>query len=253
MPLEYPDVREALQRELSVTMYMHSRTLTTLRATKRYFDIITPILEKNGIPLDFIYLAAAESGLNPEAISSAKAGGLWQFMKGTAHGYGVETGDNVDLRFNVEVATEAAVKYLKEAYEIYGNWTMVAASYNLGKAGVSRRSSIQMVDSYYDLFLPEETARYVYRILALKLVIENPSAYGFKLKDSDYQKPFENYTLEEYTGKDIKWSEFAKERGTTYKVLRMLNPWIRSYEYANKPGVTYTVKVPNSNFRIKGY
>ncbi len=253
VPLEFPDVREALQREISVTMFMHSRSLLTLRAMERYFAIIEPILEKNGIPSDFKYLAMAESGLNPEAVSPAGAGGLWQFMKSAAKDYGVETGDNVDLRFNVEIETLAATKYLKDSYARFKNWTLVAASYNIGKAGISRRMNTQMVDNYYDLFLPEETARYVYRILAMKIVSENPALYGFKLKESDYQKPFKNYTIEKINSKDIKWSEFAKERGVNYKLLRALNPWIRSYEYANKPGITYTVKVPNEDFRIKGF
>lgn len=253
VPLNYPDVREALQREISVTMYMHSRSLMTLRNMERYFAIIVPMLKENGIPEDFKYLAMAESGLNPEAVSSAKAGGLWQIMKGTAKHYGVETGDNIDLRFNVEVSTKAAIKYLKEAYSKFGNWTMVAASYNLGMAGVQRRMTAQRVNDYYSLFLPEETARYVYRILAMKLVGDNPQQYGFKLKDEDYLKPFENYNLETINSENIVWSDFAIERGTTYKTLRLLNPWIRSYEYANKPKTTYTVKVPKKNFRENGF
>ncbi len=253
VPLHYPDVQEALQREISVTMFMHSRSLLTLRSMERYFAIIEPMLKEAGIPSDFKYLAMAESGLSPEAISTAGAGGLWQIMKGTAKHYGVETGDNIDLRFNIEVSTKAAIKYLKEAYAKFGNWTMVAASYNLGMAGVQRRMTAQKVNDYYSLFLPEETARYVYRILAMKLVGENPQQYGFKLQEGDYLKPFENYTLEEISSQNIVWSDFALERGTNYKMLRLLNPWIRSYEYANKPGTTYTVKVPSKNFRDKGY
>ncbi len=253
VPLNYPDVLQALQREMGVTMYMHSRTILTLRAMERWFAVITPILEKHGIPEDFKYLAMAESSLNPEAVSVVGASGLWQIMKGTAKEYGIETGDNVDLRFNVEMATEAAAKYLKAAYKKFGDWTLAAASYNIGMAGISRRATTQGVESYYDLFLPEETARYIYRILSMKLVSENPEKYGFKLREGDYQKPFENYSTVEISEQDIKWSEVAKRYGTNYKTLRLLNPWIRSYEYANKGGKSYTLKVPNKDFRELGY
>ncbi len=253
VPLNYPDVVESLQREMGVTMYMHSRTILTLRAQERWFDVIVPILRKYGIPEDFKYLAMAESSLNPEAISVVGASGLWQIMKGTAKEYGIETGDNVDLRFNVELATEAAAKYLKNAYNRFGNWTLAAASYNVGMAGVSRRAETQGVNNYYDLFLPEETARYIYRILSMKLVSENPSKYGFKLRPENIQMPFENYYTVEVSHQDINWSEVAQKYGTNYKILRMLNPWIRSYEYENKSGKSYTLKVPNKDFRVKGY
>lgn len=253
VPLELPDVAEALEREMSVTMYMHSRTLQTLRATKRYFPYIEKILQKYGVPTDFKYLCMAESGLNPNAVSSAKAAGLWQFMTSAAKDFGVETGDNVDLRYELEASTEAAAKYLKNSYERYGNWTLAAASYNAGLTGVTRRSNIQGVENYYDLFLPEETMRYVYRILSMKLVEQNPEKYGFKLSQSDYLKPFVNYTEIQVNDTQIDWSALAAKYGTNYKILRTLNPWIREYQYTNKSGKSYTVKMPNKDFRAKGY
>ncbi|MEG1036921.1 MAG: lytic transglycosylase domain-containing protein [Mucinivorans sp.] len=253
VPIEYPDVSEALERELSVTMYMHSRTLQTLRATTRYFPYIEKILKKYGVPSDFKYLCMAESGLNPNARSSASAAGLWQFMSSAAKDFDVETGENVDLRFQVEAATEAAAQYLKKSYDRYGNWTLAAASYNVGLAGVSRRANKQDVESYYDLYLPEETMRYVYRILSMKIIEQNPAHYGFILSAEDYLKPFVNYTNLTVNDTDIDWSDFAKDHGTNYKVLRILNPWIRSYEYANKSGKSYTVKIPNKDFRRLGY
>lgn len=253
VPLEYPDVRQALAREVSITMFMHSRSLLTFRAMKRYFPIIEPILEEYGVPTDFKYLAMAESGLDPNAFSSARASGLWQFMTSAAKDFSVETGSNVDMRYNVEQSTVAAAKYLAAAYKRYGNWTMAAASYNLGLSGVSRRANSQGVDNYYDLFLPDETMRYVYRILAMKMVSADLSSYGFKLRGSDFLKPFENYTEVEISSTNINWNSFAAEHNTNYKVLRMLNPWIRSYEYANKGAKCYTVRIPNDNFRIKGY
>lgn len=253
VPLEWPDVREALEREMSVTMYMHSRTLQTLRATTRYFPYIEKVLKEYGVPSDFKYLCMAESNLNPNAQSPAKAAGLWQFIPGAAKDFGVETGDNIDLRYQVEAATHAAAQYLKKSYERYGNWTLAAASYNLGLAGVTRRAGVQGVDNYYDLYMPEETMRYVYRILSMKLVVENPARYGFVLRKEDYLQPFKNY--QEVTVRDtqIDWSAFAQSHGTNYKMLRVLNPWIRSYEYANKSGKAYVVKVPTGNFRELGY
>ncbi len=253
VPLHYPDIKESLQREIGVTMYMHSSTLRTLRAMKRYFAIIEPILKEYGVPDDFKYLAMAESGLNPEARSGAGAAGLWQFVKSAAKDHKIETGDNTDMRYEVETATRAAAKYLKNSYNRFGSWTMAAASYNLGPAGVSRRAKTQGVDNYYDLFLPEETMRYVHRILALKLVATNPEKYGFILTEDDYQKPFENYTVVTVSDSEIKWSEVAKKHGTNYKILRLLNPWIRSYEYTNKGNTEYKVKIPNADFREKGY
>lgn len=252
VPLQYAEVREALEREMTVTMFMHSRTLRTLRLTSRYFPVIEPIMKKYGIPEDFKYLCMAESGMDPNTVSGAGASGLWQLMPSAAKDYGVETGSNVDLRFNVEIATEAACKYLRAAYKRYGNWTMAAASYNAGLAGVSRRMGLQGVDSYYDLFLPDETMRYVYRILSFKLLMENPQKYGFHLRKKDYLPAFENYKKITINEQNIDWSAFAAKHGTNYKVLRILNPWIRSYEYANKGGTTYTVMVPTEGFRENG-
>ncbi|WP_298064449.1 lytic transglycosylase domain-containing protein [uncultured Rikenella sp.] len=252
VPLEYSEVREALEREMTVTMFMHSRTLRTLRMTTRYFPVIEPILKKYGIPADFKYLCMAESGLDPNTVSPAGAAGLWQLMSSAAKDHGVETGSNVDLRFHVEIATEAACKYLRKAYQRYGSWTMAAASYNAGLAGVSKRIGIQGVDSYYDLFLPEETMRYVYRILSCKLLVENPQQYGFRLRKRDYLPAFENYRKITVSGQNIDWSALAARHGTNYKMLRILNPWIRSYEYANKAGTTYTVLIPTEGFRENG-
>lgn len=252
VPMQYAEVRAALEREMAVTMFMHSRTLRTLRLTTRYFPVIEPIMKRYGIPEDFKYLCMAESGMDPNTVSPAGASGLWQIMPSAAKDYGVETGNNVDLRFNIEIATEAACKYLQAAYKRYGSWTLAAASYNAGLAGVSRRLGIQGVDSYYDLFLPEETMRYVYRILSFKRLMENPQKYGFHLRKKDYFPTFENCKKVTVSEQNIDWSAFAAKHGTNYKVLRILNPWIRSYEYTNKSGTTYTVTVPTEGFRENG-
>lgn len=243
VPLANYDVRESLEEDLMVTMYMHSRSMTTLRSTKRYFEIIVPMLKEAGIPEDFKYLAMAESNLNPEAISSAKAGGLWQIMPTTGKEGGLEVNSYVDERYNIEKATKVAIKYFKTAYAKFGSWTLVAASYNVGIAGVSRRLATQGVDNYYDLFLPTETMRYVYRILSFKLAEQYPDCYGFILDEDSYYPPYK-VTEVEVGGTNIKWSEVAKKHGTTYKLLRELNPWMREYTHPNSAGKRYKIKIP---------
>ncbi len=253
VPLEYQYVREALEREMLTTSNMHTGTMLALRYTGRYFPVIEPILKKHGVPDDFKYLCMAESGLNPNAQSPARAAGLWQFVSSAAKEYGLETGDNTDMRYNVERATEAACRYLKDAYKRFGSWTLAAASYNAGRAGVARRLDVQGVENYWDLFLPEETMRYVPRILSFKMLLADPSAYGFDLDDEDYFRPFENYKTIVVESADIDWSAIAHKHNTTYRQLRILNPWIRSYEYSNKGNTRYEVKIPTANFKRLGY
>ncbi len=253
VPLELAYVREAVEREMITTSCMHTSTTIALRNTTRYFPIIEPILKENNIPEDFKYLCIAESGLNPNAQSPAQACGLWQFVKSAAKDYGIETGDNVDLRYNIEEATRAACRYFKSAYERFGSWALVAASYNAGIAGVSRRLEIQQVSNYWDLFLPEETMRYVPRILSFKIIFAEPEKYGFMLEKSNYLPTFKNYIEVQISSQDIEWSKFAAQHHTDYRQLRILNPWIRSYEYANKTGKNYTVKVPTAQFKELGY
>lgn len=248
VPIENYDTRESLEQDIMVSMYMHSRTMTTLRSAKRYFNIIEPILKESGIPMDFKYLAVAESNLNPEAYSPAKAAGLWQILPTTATEAGLEVNATVDERYDVEKSTRVAIKYLKTAYNKFGNWTMAAASYNAGMAGVSRRAASQGVNNYYDLFLPRETMRYVFRILSFKLICGYPDSYGFIIGENDYYKPYEYKTIK-VNSANIVWSDIAKQNGTTYKILREMNPWIRDYQHANKTGKTYEVKIPEEGFR----
>lgn len=249
VPLQYFDVREALQKELLVTSYTHSRTYQTLLNCKRYLPVIKPILAKYGIPEDFIYLCMTESGLNPEAVSGAGAAGLWQFMPKTAKEYGMTTGSQVDQRYNIEMATEAACKYFLKAYKRFGNWTLTAAAYNAGSEGVNRRLTIQDTESYYDTFLPLETMRYVYRILSFKMICSDPEAYGFTFDESDYFKPLNDYKTIDVKGTKIDWSAVAQKNGTNYKILRMFNPWIRDYYYDNTDNKTFQVKIPAEGFR----
>lgn len=249
VPLENYDIRESLMREMLSVIYMHSSTARMLMLTSRYLPVIEPILKKNGVPDDMKYLCIAESYLNQNAVSGAKAGGLWQIMPATAKEFGLEVGETVDERFDVEKGTRVAAEYLKKEYEKFGSWSLAAAAYNLGSAGVAKRKAIQGVDNYYDMFLPEETLRYVYRIIAFKLIVENPAKFGYIIKQSDMAKQLTDFRIEKTCEKEIDWSAFARSHGTTYKLIREINPWIRDYTHLNPKGKTYLVKIPNKNFR----
>lgn len=251
VPLEHYDTRESLIREMSVSCYMHSRTLLTLLATTRYFPVIEPILKKHGIPEDFKYLCMAESGLNPNVRSTAGAAGLWQFMEPAGKEFGLFIGTNrlVDERYHIEKSTEAACKYILDAKRRLGSWTLAAAAYNAGVGGVQTRMQKQGVKDYYDLFLPDETMRYVFRILSFKLITPDPDRYGFVIARDDYYKPLTDYYEIEVNDATIDWSAVAQSQGTNYKMLRELNHWIRDYTYTNSGKRTFTVRIPNEGFR----
>lgn len=249
VPMQNQDTRESLMREMLTTFYMHSRTLQTILASKRYFAVIEPILAKYGVPDDFKYLCMAESGLNPEARSGAGAGGLWQLMPAYAKSAGLLVGDEVDERYHIEKSTEAACRYLIDAKRRLGSWTLAAAAFNAGVAGVSRRLEKQGVESYYDLFLPNETLRYVFRVLSFKLLMSNPAAYGYKIDKKEYYPLLPAYEEVTVDDPEIDWAAFAREHGTHYKQIRQLNPWIRDYDHANKAGRSYTVKIPKGSAR----
>ena len=249
VPLGNYDTRESLTREMLTTLYMHSRTMQTLLASERYFAIIEPILKKYGVPDDFKDLCMAESGLNPEARSGAGAAGLWQLMPAYAKSAGLLVGGEVDERYHVEKSTEAACQYLVDAKRRLGSWTLAAASFNAGVAGVSRRLEKQGVTSYYDLFLPSETLRYVFRVLSFKLLVGDPGAYGYRIGTEDYYKPLPEYKEVTVDSPTIDWTAFARGHGTNYKLMRELNPWIRDYDHNNKAGRSYVVKIPADDSR----
>lgn len=249
VPMQNQDTRESLMREMLTTFYMHSRTLQTILASKRYFAVIEPILAKYGVPDDFKYLCMAESGLNPEARSGAGAGGLWQLMPAYAKSAGLLVGDEVDERYHIEKSTEAACRYLIDAKRRLGSWTLAAAAFNAGVAGVSRRLEKQGVESYYDLFLPNETLRYVFRVLSFKLLMSDPAAYGYKIDKKEYYPLLPAYEEVTVDDPEIDWAAFAREHGTHYKQIRQLNPWIRDYDHTNKAGRSYTVKIPKGSAR----
>ncbi len=243
LPMNRFDIRESLDRELLVNSYFHSQTLRLIKLAPRYFTIIEPILREKGIPEDFKYLAVAESGLNPRAVSPARAVGFWQFLSGTARDYGLEVNSEVDERYHVEKSTYAACDYMLDAFRKYGSWSMVAASFNAGMRGIDRQIERQKTNSYYDLLLVSETSRYVYRIVALKLVMENPRAYNFDVPNEEKYPVIPTTTLE-IDGEVEDFADFAHEHGINYKLLKDFNPWLRQSYLTNARGKTYSVKIP---------
>ena len=241
--MERFDVKESLDRELLSNAYFHSQTIRYIKLAPRYFSVIEPILKEKGIPDDFKYLAVAESGFNPRAISSARAIGFWQFMKGTAQDYGLEVNNLVDERYHIEKSTRAACQYLLDSYEKFESWTLVAASYNRGRTGIQKQLTRQKTDNYYDLLITTETARYVYRITALKLIMENPESYNFYISDEEKYPVIPTKDIVIKSGV-ANFADFAKEQGISYKLLKDFNPWLRDNYLTNSKGKEYIVKIP---------
>lgn len=247
VPLDLFDVKEALDRELLSNTYFHSQTIRLIKLANRYFPLIEPVLKKNLVPDDFKYLTLAESGLS-QAVSPAKAVGFWQLMKGTALEYGLEVGSEVDERYHVVKSTQVACQYLIDSYKKYGNWTMTAASYNAGRRGVDRQVSRQKKENYYDLLLNEETARYLYRVVAFKLIFEDPAAYGFTLSKQDLYPEIPVRVLE-VDSSISDFADFAAGYDTNYKILKYLNPWLRDTKLSNSAHKNYEILVPESGYR----
>lgn len=237
------DMAERLDRELTSIIYGQTTTELCFKRANRYFPVLAKILKEQGVPLDFLYLAVTESSMDYNAYSSAKAAGLWQLLAGTARDYGLEVTDDVDERYDPEKSTVAACKYLKSAYKKYGHWPTVAASYNAGMGRISSEMSKQKVDNSFDLHLVQETSRYVFRIIAYKLVMENPKRYGYRFSRKNLWQPV-NYTTVDVTGSVASWIDWAQAKGITYAQLREANPWIRSTKLTNTSGKTYKVRVP---------
>lgn len=242
VPLDNFEVFERVEREFIVNTYWHSLTILTLQRAHRWFPVIESILRKNNIPDDFKYLSVTESTLL-NLTSPANAVGYWQFLKSAASDYGLEVNSEIDERYHVEKSTEAACKYLQKAYNIYGNWTMAAASYNMGMSGINEQLERQQTNNYYNLVLGEETSRYVPRILATKILLSNPEEYGFDIKETELYKPFETYTVK--VDSSVKsWALFAKSHGINYKILKLYNPWLRENYLTNKSKKTYQIQLP---------
>lgn len=225
VPLQIPDVKERLDHELQINAYWHNHTIFIIKKAHRWFPIIEPVLKEYGIPDDFKYLVAIESSFEETAQSGAGASGFWQLLEGTAKQYGLIVNRNIDERNNPLKATVAACKFLNWAHDKLGNWTLVAAAYNRGVRGIQEAMDKQKIDSYYDLLLNDQTSRYVFRILAMKQILENPTKYGFELKPQDLYAPLQvHYDTVDEDIKDL--VEYAHQKGINYKLLKWYNPWM---------------------------
>ncbi|TMM31405.1 lytic transglycosylase domain-containing protein [Polaribacter aestuariivivens] len=242
VPIEIPDVRERMERELLVNTYWQSNGLLLIKRANKYFPILEPLLKKYGLPDDFKFLALAESGFIDET-SSAGAAGMWHFMRTTGREYGLEINDNVDERYHIEKSTKVAAEYLIKSKDRFNSWTLAAAAYNAGNYGISKRLETQEVNNYYDALLPDETERYVFRILALKEIISNPKKYGFVFDEKDL------YTLEKTRIIKVDTvisniTNFAKKFGMNYKEFKIHNPWLRENKLNNASRKMYEIKIP---------
>lgn len=246
VPIENPDIYERMDRELLVNTYWHSNAFLMIKRAHKFFPVIEPILKEYGIPDDFKYLAVIESGLT-QAVSPARATGFWQIMEGTGKDYKMEINDNIDERYHIEKSTRVACEYLIASKKRFGSWTMAAAAYNAGNAGVLRQLDRQEVADYYDLLLGEETSRYVFRILALKEIMENPQKYGFNFSEKQLYKNIPTYTVKVDTAVE-NLAAFAQKYDINYKILKIHNPWLREAHLVNRNGKTYHIEIPEKGY-----
>lgn len=244
IPLENPDIYERMDRELLVNTYWQSNALLMFKRAEKYFPVIEPILKEHGVPDDFKYLAVIESGLT-NAVSPAGARGFWQIMPATGREFGLEINDNVDERYHLEKSTHVACEYLKQSKDKLGSWTLAAAAYNAGNAGISKQLNIQKVSNYYDLLLGEETGRYIFRIIALKEIINNPTTYGFNFKSEDLYKHIPTKKVEVDTAVSD-FADFASKFNINYKILKLHNPWLREPHLNNKSRKKYAIEIPQA-------
>lgn len=245
VPLNDPYVRERLEKELIINMNKHASTILILKESGRWKPYLQTMLDSATVPKDFFYLAVIESELDPMSRSSAGATGFWHFTVSTAKEYSLEMSDYVDERRDIEKSTRAASEFLKRAHKKFGSWTLAAAAFNRGTKGIENAVNGQSTNSYYQLYLNEETARYVFRILALKLIIEAPEKYGYRLSPSDYYQPVEYQTI--FVDQSIQdLPQFAKSIGVSYQILKEHNPWIQNTDYKLilKEGKKYKIRIP---------
>lgn len=242
VPMNLIDVREKFDRELLVNTYWQSQTLLLLKRSNRWFPMIEEILKEEGVPEDFKYLALIESGFT-QVVSPAGATGFWQLMKDAAIERGMEVNNDVDERYHVEKSTHIACAYLKEAKEKFGSWTLAAASYNMGMSGVAKQLARQKATNYYDLVLNEETARYIFRIMAAKTILSSSKEFGFNYREDDLYRPLKYKEVKVDTTVDD-LADFAFRNGINYKTLKYLNPWLRDNHLPNSSGKSYVIQIP---------
>ena len=246
MPLENPDVVEMLDREFTITVWDHGRVFMLLKRAARYFPFIEKALRDAGMPDDLKYLAVAESSLLPYARSTSGALGHWQFISETGQKKGLRKDQSVDERMAPERSTEAAILYLTQLKEMFGSWTLAMAAYNCGENRVQKEIAEQKVSDYYRLNLPMETERYIFRIAAIKIILENPRRYGYLLPDDQLYRPLKFDTVTVSISSSVHITDLAQAIGADFKVIKELNPeWLGYY----LPTGQYSLKVPAGSGR----
>lgn len=246
VPVNRMDVRENLEREMLVNTYWQSSTLLMLKRANRWFPEIEPILKKNGVPDDFKYLALIESGFTL-SVSPSGAAGFWQFLEKTGKEYKLEINDQIDERYHVQKSTEAACKYLKDAHAKLKSWTLVAAAFNMGLSGITEQAKNQKTGDYFNLALNQETGRYVYRILAMKIIHSKPSDYGFKLRKKDLYPKIPTYTVSLDSGM-VDLVDLAYREGVSFKILKLLNPWVKKTKLQTTGSSNLKILFPEKSF-----
>ena len=248
VPLHMTDVRERLDREIHVNSYWHSSTIFLIKRSNRWLPLLEDLLNENGIPTDFKYLSVIESGLE-NVVSPKQAVGFWQIREGTGNDFGLEINREVDQRYDPIASTAAAAKYMLKAKEKFGNWTNVAASYNMGMKGLADELEEQKTNSYYDLLLNEETSRYMFRLLAIKEILEHPKKYGYDIPQELLYPVIPLDTLR--VTEDIpSLVDFAQARGLSYKELRLHNPWLRRGALNVRKGKSYLLRLPKGHVEV---
>lgn len=243
-PMDNFDVRQRLDAELLRNIYFHSQTILAIKRANAIFPTIEPILKEEGVPNDLKYLAVAESGLS-NAVSPVGAKGVWQFMRGTGDQFGMEINTEVDERYDLEKATRAACRYLKGQYQRHGSWILAAAAYNIGPDRIATERQNQRAKTFFDMNLAaDETMRYPFRIVAIKEVMEHPDEYEYMVEKDHLYAPPANYKTVTVNGAVANWGDFAVQHGTTYRMLKVYNPWLIDSKLTNKAGKTYQVKIP---------
>ncbi len=241
-------MRERLDRELLGEHLLAEQHLagTQARRTLVPFDRARSWSEE-GVPDDMKYIAVIESGLT-NVVSPAGATGYWQFMKETALSYGLEVNGEVDERYHVEKSTEAAVQILEECLREVRQLGLGRCFVQPGPRRCGQATRSPEADNYFDLLLNDETARYVYRILAMKEILRDPERYGFHLRKKDLYAPYRTRAVE-VNGAVTDLADYAIAQGTDYKTLKLLNPWLRDNTLDQPRGTHLCGTAPRSGFR----
>jgi len=242
VPLKNFEVWERMEREFIVNTYFHSSTILAVKRAGRWFPVIEPILKRNNIPDDFKYLCLAESNLE-NVTSPSGAKGFWQFIESAAEKYNLEINSQIDERYHIEKSTQAACDYLNDAYQMFGTWSMAAASYNMGTNGIENQIERQKSNNYYNLMLGIETSRYLPRIIALKYIMQDRESYGFDITRDELYAPLKFYEIN-LDSSVTDFADYAASFGLDYKTLKLYNPWLRDNYLSNRTRKVYKIKIP---------